>query len=119
MAVETWFSSTEFAKSQKSCAEFEYYHLAIAIGRELDVFVPLLKQALIELGTVGAGVCDDLALGKRRHELLRKSPLQDPAERHRDHVVIVDLIEGHDLVGHGGPECGDAAGLDGNTLAAN
>ena len=118
MAAGTWFSSTEFA-SRKSRAEFEYYHLAIGIGRELDVFVPLLEQALIEFGTVGAGVGDDLALGERRHEPLGKTPLQNPAERHRDDIVVVDLVEGNDLVGHGGPERGDAAGLHSDPLAAN
>ena len=50
--------------------------------------MPLFEQALIELGAIGAGIGDDLALRQRGHQLLGKSPLQDPAERHRDDIVV-------------------------------
>ena len=84
-----------------------------------DIFVPLFEQTLIELGAIGAGVGDDLALGERGHQLLGQPPLQDPAERHGDDIVEIDFVEGDDLVRHRGPERGDAARLHGDALAAN
>ena len=60
-----------------------------------------------------------MALSQRGEQAFGDAPLQEPAERHGDHVVVIDLVEIDDLVRHGGPKCGDAAGMNGDSLPAN
>ena len=86
---------------------------------EFQIVEPLLEHLAVELRTVSLGVGNDLALRQCGEQAFGNAPLQEPAKRHGDHVVEVDVVEVDDLVRHGGPKCRDATGMDGHPLPAN
>ena len=104
---------------QQPCAELQHDNLAAGGGVVFDVLVPLLEQLAVQSGAGALGFSNDLALGERGEHMLGQPPLQDPAERHRDDVVIIQLVKADDLMRDGRPEGGHAAGFDGHALSAN
>ena len=81
--------------------------------------MPLLEQLAIERRAISLGVGHDSALRQRREQVFGNPPLQDPAERHGDDVVVVDVVETDDLVRHGGPKRRHAARMNGHALPAH
>ena len=112
-------SATESANRNSRALQLEHDNLAIRAWPALDVFVPLFEQLAIERRACAIGVGNNLALRQRGQQMLGQPPLQDPAKRHRHDIVEVDIVESDDLMRHSGPKRRDAAGLNGDALAAN